>query len=118
MNKKEIYFDKYVNLFDNKNRRRGWELEQNAKLLKAIRYICGTILTIGIVTFLSGIFNSGTNSLVPVGIGFTMGAVFIFLIGIFFMAAEEMLKESDYQRVAVVPDHSAVSGKVVPFRKK
>jgi hypothetical protein len=45
--------------------------------------------------FLIGFIVSDFSFLMSVGIGTVTGAVFIFLIGMFFVATEEMLEKSD-----------------------
>ena len=69
-------------------------MRSNLKLLNAIKYAGGIVLTIGIITFLLGFFESGSSLLTPIGIGTVMGAIFIFLMGVFFVATEEMLEKS------------------------
>lgn len=66
----------------------------NTKSLNAIARVGGTILTIGIVLFLIGLIVSDSSMLTSMGIGITTGAVFIFLIGLFFIASEEMVEKS------------------------
>ncbi|WP_102346173.1 hypothetical protein [Bacillus sp. Marseille-P3661] len=65
-----------------------------SKILNAVKYISGTILTIGIITILFGCFKSSYSILTPIGIGTVIGAIFIFLIGVFFVATEEMLEKT------------------------
>jgi hypothetical protein len=69
-------------------------MRSNLKLLNAIKYAGGIVLTIGIITFLLGFFESDSSLLTPIGIGTIMGAIFIFLMGVFFVATEEMLEKS------------------------
>ena len=69
-------------------------MESKWKMLNATKYIGGSLLTLGIITFLMGVFASGSSVLTPMGIGAVVGAVFVFLIGIFFVAAEEMLEKA------------------------
>ncbi|MBP2239724.1 hypothetical protein J2Z40_000277 [Cytobacillus eiseniae] len=61
--------------------------------LKIIKYVGGALLTCGLIIFLFGFFGSGVNLLTPIGIGTVMGAVFIFIMGIFFFATEELLNK-------------------------
>ena len=68
-------------------------MEPKTEILNAVKYIGGTILVIGIAFFLIGVFVSDYIVLSSIGIGTIMGAVFIFLIGIFFVASEEMVKK-------------------------
>jgi hypothetical protein len=68
----------------------------NSKLniLNAVKYAGATILTIGIIIFSLGFFANGSSAMTGIGIGTIMGAVFIFLMGVFFVATEEMLEKS------------------------
>lgn len=63
-------------------------------MLNAVKLVGGTILVVGILLFTFGFFGNGYMNLTPIGIGTIMGAVFIFLMGVFFVATEEMLKRS------------------------
>lgn len=64
-------------------------------MLNAVKYAGGTILTIGIFLFLLGFFgNEQASVLTSIGIGTVIGAVFIFLMGVFFSATEEMLEKT------------------------
>jgi hypothetical protein len=72
------------------------------KILNAVKYVGGTVLIIGITIFLIGLFESGYSILTPLGIGTVIGAVFIFLMGVFLVATEEMV-EKTYKGKRVVP---------------
>ncbi|MFS0778018.1 hypothetical protein ABC255_18720 [Neobacillus sp. 3P2-tot-E-2] len=72
------------------------------RLLNAVTYVGLTVLTIGILTFIAGLVVNGFSILVPVGIGTSVGAVFIFLIGVFLVVTDEMLEKS-YIGTKVVP---------------
>lgn len=63
---------------------------KNEKLLKATKYVGASILWIGIAIFLYGFFASDYSYITGIGIGTVMGAVFIFLMGVFLVATEEM----------------------------
>lgn len=80
-----------------------------SELLNAVILVSGTLLSLGIITFLFGILESGYNNIASIGIGITMGAVFIFLIGIFFVATEEMLNKTDkgIKRIPIYPKKKA-----------
>jgi hypothetical protein len=69
------------------------KMESKVKILNAVKFVGGTILTIGVITFLLGLLVNGFSSLVLAGIGITMAAVFIFLMGVFFVATEEALEK-------------------------
>jgi membrane protein CcdC involved in cytochrome C biogenesis len=70
------------------------EMESKEKILNIIKILGSTVLTLGIIMFLFGVFASGFSVLTSIGIGTVMGAVFIFLIGVFFVATEEMLSKT------------------------
>jgi hypothetical protein len=77
-------------------------MESYLKMLNAVKYVGGTLLIIGISIFLYGFFVSGYSTTVGIGIGTVMGAVFIFLMGVFFVVTEEML-EKTYKGIEVAP---------------
>ncbi|WP_419888017.1 hypothetical protein ACN6MT_21790 [Neobacillus niacini] len=81
-------------------------MRSREKFLNAVTYTGLTILTIGILTFIAGLLVTGYNLLVPIGIGTCVGAVFIFLIGVFLVVTDEMLEKS------------YIGTKVVPMRSK
>lgn len=81
-------------------------MRSREKFLNAVTYAGLTILTIGILTFIAGLLVTGYNLLVPIGIGTCVGAVFIFLIGVFLVVTDEMLEKS------------YIGTKVVPMRTK
>ncbi|RFA34503.1 hypothetical protein CAI16_11375 [Virgibacillus dokdonensis] len=60
---------------------------KNEKLLKATKYVGART---GIAIFLYGFFVSDYSYITGIGIGTVMGAVFIFLMGVFLVATEEM----------------------------
>ncbi|GAA0413167.1 MAG: hypothetical protein ACQEWU_13105 [Bacillota bacterium] len=68
-------------------------MEINEKMLNAVKYVGATVLFIGIALFAYGFFVSGYSVVTGIGIGTIMGAVFIFLMGIFFVATEEVIKK-------------------------
>ena len=69
-------------------------MNSNLNILNAVKYVGASILTIGIIIFSFGFFASGSSAMTGIGIGTIMGAVFIFLMGVFFVATEEMLEKS------------------------
>jgi hypothetical protein len=77
-------------------------MRSREKFLNAVTYVGLTVLTIGILAFIAGIVVTGYNILVPIGIGTSVGAVFIFLIGVFLVVTDEMLEKS-YIGTKVVP---------------
>ncbi|KAB2329848.1 hypothetical protein ACQCT6_07915 [Cytobacillus gottheilii] len=70
-------------------------MSKHRTMLKAIRYCGISILSIGIILFTIGFLESGSSILTPIGIGTVMGAIFIFLMGVFFVATEETLEKSE-----------------------
>lgn len=77
-------------------------MKSRLKILNVVKYVGLTVLAIGIFTFLLGFSESGYIILTSIGIGTVIGAVFIFLIGVFFVATEEMLEKS-YKGMNVTP---------------
>ncbi len=70
-------------------------METKLKILNAVKVVGITVLAIGISIFLYGFFVSDYSAITGVGIGTVMGAIFIFLMGVFFVATEEMLEKTD-----------------------
>ena len=70
-------------------------METHAKMLQAVKLTGGILLTIGCALFMFSLFGNGYDTLTGISIGVIMGAVFIFLIGSFFVASEEMLEKRD-----------------------
>lgn len=70
-------------------------MESTCKILNAVKYVGFTLLAIGISIFLYGFFVSNYSAITGIGIGTIIGAVFIFLMGIFFVATEEMQIKTD-----------------------
>ncbi|UYG98073.1 hypothetical protein [Cytobacillus firmus] len=68
-------------------------MESKIKILNAVKFIGGTILAIGIIIFSIGLIENDYKLLTSFGIGTIMGSVFIFLIGVFFVASEEMVEK-------------------------
>jgi len=69
-------------------------MKSNSKMLQVTSYIGGSLLTIGVVIFLYGAFVSGLTTTIGIGIGTVMGAVFVFIMGIFLVVTEEMILNS------------------------
>ncbi|WP_342506388.1 hypothetical protein [Sporosarcina sp. FSL K6-2383] len=70
-------------------------MESKSTMLNIVRFTGGTILAIGISIFLYGFFISDYSAITGIGIGTIMGAIFIFLMGVFFVATEEMQDKTD-----------------------
>ncbi|MGY0694101.1 hypothetical protein ACW2QC_15190 [Virgibacillus sp. FSP13] len=69
-------------------------MKSNIKILNVVKLVGYTVLTLGIAIFLYGFFVSEYSAVTAIGIGIVMGAVFIFLMGVFFVATEEMEKNT------------------------
>jgi hypothetical protein len=65
-------------------------LKTKDQILNAVKLLGGTIIAVGAILFLFGIFVDGYNYLLLSGTGVMMGGVFLFLMGVFFVATEEM----------------------------
>lgn len=70
-------------------------MNSRLKMIKATKNVGMVCLILGILTFLYGFFATGYSAVIGIGIGTVMGAVFIFLMGMFFAATEEMLENTD-----------------------
>jgi hypothetical protein len=77
-------------------------MRSREKFLNAVTYVGLTVLSLGVLGFIIGLFVTDFKVLVPIGIGTSVGAVFIFLIGVFLVVTEEMLEKS-YIGTKVVP---------------
>jgi hypothetical protein len=82
------------------------KMRSNMKIINATGHVGLTVLTIGVFAFLFGIFETDYSFLIPIGIGTVVGAVFIFVMGVFFAATEEMLEKTNR------------GSNVVPFKSK
>lgn len=69
-------------------------MDSKIKILNAVKYVGGTALIFGIVSFLFGFFVSDYSYFTGIGIGASIGAVFIFLMGVFFVVTEEMTEKA------------------------
>ena len=69
------------------------------KMIKATRNVGSIILTLGIAIFIYGMFVGDYVYITGIGVGAVMGAVFIFLIGMFLIAAEEMLSKNHSRKL-------------------
>ncbi|MER2262763.1 MAG: hypothetical protein ABS934_12195 [Psychrobacillus sp.] len=68
-------------------------MESYVKMLHATKIVGAALLTIGIAVFLYGTFISEFSTVMGVGIGIVMGAVFTFIIGMILVASEEMISK-------------------------
>ncbi len=89
-------------------------MEAYIKVLNAVKYVGGTTLAIGIGMFIFGLVVANTL-LTGLGMGAVVGAIFIFIIGVFFVVTEEMLAKTD-KGILIVPTKAGKN--VVPFRLK
>ncbi|TDF92755.1 hypothetical protein [Paenibacillus piri] len=69
-------------------------MKNNTQILHAVKIVGISLLTIGIVLFVLGFFGSNYSNLTAIGIGTISGAVLIFVMGMFFVATEEMLTKA------------------------
>ncbi|WP_019121468.1 hypothetical protein [Brevibacillus massiliensis] len=69
-------------------------MDLKGKMINSVNYVGITVLSIGVILFLLGFFENGYAVFTSIGIGTVVGAVFIFLIGMFFVATEEMLEKT------------------------
>lgn len=69
-------------------------METKLKMLNAVKIVGLSVLAIGISIFLYGFFVSDYSAITGIGIGTVMGAIFIFLMGVFFVVTEEMLEKT------------------------
>ncbi|QHS24012.1 hypothetical protein GWK91_14285 [Virgibacillus sp. MSP4-1] len=69
-------------------------MNTNQKVLNAVKLTGGLILLAGIVLFAIGLFESRYSILVSIGTGTIMGAVFIFLMGVFLVISEEIVEKN------------------------
>lgn len=81
-------------------------------ILNAVKNICGSLLILGVGIFLFGVFGNASSTLVGIGIGTVMGAVFIFLMGVFFTVTQELLDKAHKPAKVVRHDN------VIPFVRK
>lgn len=84
-----------MNIVNNISMKGCYNMESYVKMLHATKMVGATLLTIGIAIFLYGALISELSTVIGVGIGVVMGAVFIFLIGMILVASEEMILNSN-----------------------
>lgn len=70
-------------------------MESKLKMLNAVKVVAFILLVVGISIFLYGFFVTDYSAITGIGIGTVMGAIFIFLMGVFFVVTEEMLEKAD-----------------------
>ncbi|MFZ7946829.1 MULTISPECIES: hypothetical protein [Bacillaceae] len=69
-------------------------LNSRMKILNATKWAGGITLMTGIMIFLYGVV-SGFIPVIGIGVGTIVGAVMFFLMGMFFIATEEMVENTD-----------------------
>ncbi|WP_047983011.1 hypothetical protein [Ornithinibacillus californiensis] len=72
----------------------------SAKVLRAVSILCGTLVIVGMLAFLYGYFANGYAALTGIGIGVAMGGVFIFIMGIFLVATEEVVEKNKRKTIS------------------
>ncbi|WP_394236680.1 hypothetical protein [Niallia oryzisoli] len=85
------------------------------KILNATKFTGSSTLLIGMMILLYGIV-SGFNSVIGIGVGTIVGAIFIFLMGMFFIATEEMV-ENTFKGIEINPINPIKSSKVVYLKR-
>ncbi|WP_085994449.1 hypothetical protein [Oceanobacillus senegalensis] len=63
----------------------------NPQILNVTKFVCVPLLALGTFLFLYGFVN-GFYNVLGIGYGTIMGGVFIFIMGLFLVATEEVLK--------------------------
>ena len=84
------------------------------KLLNVVKYVGGSILAVGTMMFLYG-FSVSNSLLTGLGLGAAVGAIFIFIMGLFFVLTEEMIDKTE-KGILVVPKEARA--KIIPFKLK
>ncbi|WP_405097060.1 hypothetical protein [Oceanobacillus sp. FSL H7-0719] len=68
-------------------------MKTHATILRAVKYICGTLVLLGIAIFAFGVYVGDYQGIVGIGIGSVMSAAFIWIMGVFLVATEEMISK-------------------------
>jgi len=68
--------------------------KHNTQILNAVKIVGISLLALGLIICILGFFASTYSNLIPIGIGTMAGAIVIFLMGVFFVATEEMLAKT------------------------
>lgn len=90
-------------------------MEANSQILTALRWSCGTANIIGVGIFLLSLLVNDYNQdyiLTIIGLTILVSASSIFLIGLLFVATEEMVMNTE-KGERVVP----ISDKIIHFKK-
>ncbi|MEH7109792.1 MULTISPECIES: hypothetical protein [Bacillaceae] len=70
-------------------------MNSRLKILKVTQWAGGITLITGIMVFLYGIIISHMDPVIGIGIGTIVGSVMFFLVGMLFIATEEMVENTD-----------------------
>ncbi|WP_071396487.1 hypothetical protein [Bacillus tuaregi] len=68
-------------------------MNSRMKILQATKWAGAITLLVGMMTLMYGIV-IGFNNVIGIGIGTMVGAIFIFLMGMFFITTEEMVENT------------------------
>jgi hypothetical protein len=79
-----------------------YKMERNMKMINISRFVSAAILIFGLIILSYSLAISHSGTMTGIGIGTVVGSVFIFLMGIFFVATEEML-EKTFKGVPINP---------------
>ncbi|GGA87299.1 hypothetical protein [Ornithinibacillus halotolerans] len=66
----------------------------SVKLIRAVSILCSMLILIGTIFFLYGYFSMEYSVITGIGIGVIIGGVFIFIMGIFLVATEEIVDKN------------------------
>ncbi|MEW9675745.1 hypothetical protein ABRT01_06095 [Lentibacillus sp. L22] len=69
-------------------------MKSELKILNVVKYVGCAVLTLGIAIFIYALMNQ-YGTMMGIGIGTVMGAIFIFLMGVFFVVTEEMERKTE-----------------------
>lgn len=69
-------------------------MKSELKILNVVKCVGCAVLTLGIAIFIYALMNQ-YGTMMGIGIGTVMGAIFIFLMGVFFVVTEEMERKTE-----------------------
>ncbi|AXI08842.1 hypothetical protein CV093_08300 [Oceanobacillus sp. 143] len=75
-------------------------MNAHKQILKVTSFICGILIIIGTALFMYGYFVNGYQNVAGVGAGAVMGAAFIFIMGVFLVATEEMIERNRQRKLS------------------
>ena len=76
-------------------------MNSHGKIINVTKFISITLFLCGALTLFYGIVND-YSSIVGIGVGMGVGAIFIVLMGMFFVATEEMV-ETTFKGIEITP---------------